>query len=56
MSKLGRPTEDPCKQYTVIFPKSIQKDIEPLGLESRSKRISHLVKLGIKQEKRLQKK
>lgn len=52
MSKIGRPTTDPCKQYSIIFPLSISKDLEPRGMESRSKRVSYLVKLGIQQEKR----
>jgi len=51
MSKLGRPTDDPCERYVVFIPKSYSKDVAPKGLESKSKRISHLVQLGIKQEK-----
>jgi len=56
MSKTGRPTDDPCQQYSIFLPKSISKDVEPKGLESRSKRISHLVQIGIKYEKRSSKK
>ena len=53
MSKIGRPTDDPCDRYVTYIPKSISKDVEPKGLESKSKRISNLVQLGIKQEKEL---
>lgn len=52
MSKLGRPTDDPCERHSVFIPKSISKDIAPKGLESQSKRIVELIKTGIKQEKR----
>ena len=49
---IGRPTSDPGKQYTVFLPKSIAKDIEPRGDESRSKRIFRLIQMGIATEKK----
>lgn len=51
LGKLGRTTNDRCIQYTVLFPESISKDIQPLGMESRSKRITYLVKEGLKHQK-----
>ncbi len=52
MPKPGRPTNDPCKQYTIFLPKSVEKIIEPRGLESRSKRITQLIKIGEEHEKK----
>ncbi len=49
--KRGRPTHDPGKQYTLFLPDSIAKYIEPLGDESRSKRIFRLIEMGIAEEK-----
>lgn len=55
MSKIGRPTDDPCERYSVFLPKSISEDLKPRGLESKSKRISQLVQIGIKHEKKVSK-
>jgi len=56
MSKMGRPTDDPCDRYVTFIPESISKDVQPKGLESQSKRILHLIQLGIVHEKRSSKK
>ncbi len=56
MSKLGRPTTNPGRLYSVFLPNSISDDIEPIGDESRSKRIFRLIEMGIVVDKRRRKK
>ncbi len=50
MSKIGRPTDDPCTRYTVFIPKSIDNIVQPINSESKSKRIVNLIKKGIQEE------
>ena len=51
MSKLGRPTNDPGERFSLFIPKSLSKYVAPRGLETKSKRIVQLIKMGIKCEK-----
>lgn len=55
MVKMGRPTDNPRKQYSVHLPISISKNLTPKGNESQSRRIEFLVTLGIEYEKILKK-
>ncbi len=55
MKEMARPTDDPCERYVTFIPESISKAVQPKGLESQSKRILHLIELGLLQEKRMKK-